>query len=110
VRALARRCSEAAKETAGKVSAAMSNSTQGVALSAKVAQAVSDIDEKGRRVDQLVPEVADAPRGQNQGITQISVAVTQMDKATQGSAANIQGCKDQARITSIRCARFVPEE
>jgi methyl-accepting chemotaxis protein len=68
----------------------MSNSPQGVELSAKVAQALSDIAEKGRRVDQLVVEVADASREQSQGITQISVAVTQMDKVTQGSAANAE--------------------
>jgi methyl-accepting chemotaxis protein len=68
----------------------MSNSTQGVEFSAKVAQALSDIAEKGRRVDKLVAEVADASREQSQGITQISVAVTQMDKVTQGSAANAE--------------------
>jgi methyl-accepting chemotaxis protein len=61
-----------------------------VELSDKVAQALSDIAEKGRRVDQLVAEVAAASREQSQGITQISVAVTQMDKVTQGSSANAE--------------------
>ena len=47
---------------------------------------------KARQVDELVAEVAGASREQTQGITQVNTAVGQMDKVTQGNAANAEEC------------------
>jgi hemerythrin-like metal-binding protein len=61
-----------------------------VELSAKVAHALNDIVTKARQVDELAAEVASASGEQTQGITQINLAVGQMDKVTQSNAASAE--------------------
>jgi methyl-accepting chemotaxis protein len=90
VRNLAQRSAQAAKETASKIEGAINNTAQGVQISAKVAEALNAIVVKARQVDELVTEVANASREQTKGITQINVAVGQMDKVTQSNAANAE--------------------
>jgi methyl-accepting chemotaxis protein len=90
VRNLAQRCAQAAKETSGKIEGAITRTGQGVEMSAKVAKALQEIVENIRKVDELVAEVADASREQTLGITQINTAVGQMDRVTQGNAANAE--------------------
>jgi methyl-accepting chemotaxis protein len=90
VRNLAQRSAQAAKETAAKIEGAINNTAQGVQISTKVAEALNAIVIKARQVDELVTEVANASREQTQGITQINVAVGQMDKVTQSNAANAE--------------------
>ena len=90
VRNLAQRCAQAAKETAGKIDGAIAKTGQGVDISNKVAAALNEIATKVRRVDELVTEVASASREQTQGISQINSAMGQMDKVTQGNAANAE--------------------
>ena len=90
VRNLAQRSATAAKETAAKIEGAISNAAQGVQISTKVAEALNNIVVKARQVDELVAEVAGASREQTQGITQINIAIGQMDKVTQSNAANAE--------------------
>jgi methyl-accepting chemotaxis protein len=90
VRNLAQRSAAAAKETADKIEGAITKTGQGVEISGKVAAALNDIVTKVRQVDELVTEVANASREQTEGITQINVAVGQMDKVTQSNAANAE--------------------
>jgi methyl-accepting chemotaxis protein len=90
VRNLAQRCAQAARETAGKIEGAIIKSGQGVEISGKVAAALNEIVTKVRQVDELITEVAGASREQTDGITQINVAVSQMDKVTQSNAANAE--------------------
>jgi len=90
VRSLAQRCAIAAKETADKIAEATTRSTQGVEISGRVAGGLQQILEKAREVDRLVADVATASREQSEGIVQINVAISQMDKVTQSSAANAE--------------------
>jgi ABC-type transporter Mla subunit MlaD len=90
VRSLARRAATAAKETAVKIETAVKNTTQGVAISSKVSQTLSEIVAKARQVDELAAEVAQASREQSQGIAQVNSAVSQMDRITQGNAASAE--------------------
>ena len=90
VRNLAQRSAQAAKETAGKIEGAIIKTGQGVAISSQVAQTLNDIVAKVRQVDELVSEVANASREQTEGITQINVAVGQLDKVTQNNAASAE--------------------
>ena len=90
VRNLAQRCAQAAKETSGKIEGAIVKTGQGVAISSQVAATLNDIVSKARQVDELVTEVANASREQTEGITQVNVAVSQMDKVTQSNAANAE--------------------
>jgi hypothetical protein len=90
VRNLAQRSAQAAKETAAKIEGAISKTAQGVEISGKVAQALADIVVQARQVDELVSLVTSASREQSQGISQVNMAVVQMDKVTQSNAANAE--------------------
>ncbi|MEI6779926.1 MAG: methyl-accepting chemotaxis protein [Verrucomicrobiota bacterium] len=90
VRNLARRCAQAAKETASKIEDAVQKSAVGADISAKVAKSLAEIVGKARQVDEMAGEVAAASQEQSQGISQVNTAVTQMDKVTQSNAANAE--------------------
>lgn len=87
VRSLAQRSALAARETADKIEDAITKSDFGVQVSAKVAASFGQITTKARSVDELVGQIATASKEQSEGISQINVAVTQIDKVTQNSAA-----------------------
>ena len=90
VRNLAQRSAKSAKETALKIEDAISKSERGVQISTRVAVSFTQIAGKTRDVDQLVAEIALASNEQSQGIQQVSVAVSQMDKITQSNAATAE--------------------
>ena len=90
VRNLAQRSAAAAKEISAKIEGAIGKTSQGVAISAKVATALDDIVAKARQVDGLAAEVAGASHEQTQGFEQINLAVGQMEKITQASAASAE--------------------
>ncbi|MEO6006212.1 MAG: methyl-accepting chemotaxis protein [Opitutus sp.] len=88
VRSLAQRSAQSAKETAAKIEEAIHKSEDGVRISSKVAESLSQIVEKARKVDALVAEIATASTEQSQGLTQVNAAVRQMDKLVQANATN----------------------
>jgi methyl-accepting chemotaxis protein len=90
VRNLAQRSARSAKETALKIEDAISKSERGVQISGRVAASFTQIAGKTREVDQFVAEIALASSEQAQGIQQVSVAVSQMDKVTQSNAATAE--------------------
>lgn len=90
VRGLAQRSARAAKETSAKIEAALQRTSQGTALSGKVAEALQAIVVDARQVDELAAEVAAASLEQSQGIAQINLAVSQIDKVTQSNAASAE--------------------
>ncbi len=90
VRSLAQRSAIAARETAEKIQDAITKSNEGVNMSAKVVESLQEITSKARLVDTLVGEIATASSEQAQGISQVNVALTQMDKVTQSNAANAE--------------------
>jgi methyl-accepting chemotaxis protein len=90
VRNLAQRSAQAARETAAKIESSIANTRQGVSLSGVVAEGLSLIVENARKVDSLAEEVATAAREQSQGIDQVNVAITQIDKVTQTTAASAE--------------------
>jgi methyl-accepting chemotaxis protein len=90
VRNLAQRAAQSARETAGKIEGSVAKAEHGVAISNKVAAALSEIVTKARAVDALVAEIAQASNEQSQGIDQVNTAVSQMDKVTQSNAASAE--------------------
>ena len=90
VRSLAQRSAQSAKETAEKIEEAIHKSEDGVRISGKVALSLGEIVEKARKVDALVAEIATASTEQNQGLSQVNVAVRQMDHLIQSNAANAE--------------------
>ena len=90
VRNLSQRCAQAAKETSAKIASAITKTGQGVEISDKVVQTLTGIVTRVRQLDDLVGEVANASQEQSQGIEQVNMAVGQMDKVTQTSAASAE--------------------
>jgi hypothetical protein len=87
---LAARCTQAARETSGKIEAAIVKTTQGVEISRKVAANLNEITGAVQRVDELVTAVTAASVEQSEGIAQINLGVRQMDKITQTNAATAE--------------------
>ncbi|GMV93469.1 MAG: hypothetical protein AMXMBFR82_32470 [Candidatus Hydrogenedentota bacterium] len=88
VRNLAQRCAEAARNTASLIEGSQKNAENGVSVSSEVAGILAEIVDRAQKVEQLIQEVSAASTEQSQGIDQINLAVAQMDKVTQGNAAN----------------------
>ncbi|MFT3780843.1 MAG: methyl-accepting chemotaxis protein [Nibricoccus sp.] len=87
VRSLAQRSAVSAKETAQFIEDSISKGRQGASLSTEVAKNLEAIVEKARRVDSLIAEIAAGSREQSQGLDQLLLATSQMDKVTQTNAA-----------------------
>ena len=102
VRTLAQRSAKAAKETALMIEDALRKSDQGVTISAKVSQELTEIVEKIRRVDELVASAAQASTEQSNGIAQVNTAITSMDKVTQSNAASAEECASASEELSAQ--------
>ena len=90
VRALAQRSATAAKETSHQIEAAIERTAQGVAISGRVGQTLTEIAAHVRVVDELAADVARACSEQSESVSQINVMVGEMDKVTQSNAANAE--------------------
>jgi len=88
VRSLAQRSVRAARETAESIEDSIHKSEHGAQLNEKVAQSLNEIVGKARQVDEIIAEIAHASAEQDEGLTQILTAVTQMDNVTQKNAAH----------------------
>jgi methyl-accepting chemotaxis protein len=90
VRNLAMRSATAAKETAGLIESTVSKVASGSDLVEKSDQAFKEVAESTHKVTELLSEIAAASSEQSQGIGQINLAISTMDKVTQGSAATAE--------------------
>lgn len=104
VRNLAQRSASAARETTERIAASIQRSEQGAQVIDKVNGAVTEVAEKSKQleqrladilksvqqVDEQIGQVAMASAEQNQGITEASNAINQMDSVTQSNAASAE--------------------
>ena len=90
VRNLAQRSAQAARDTAGLIEESMAKSSEGTARVAVVAEAIGSITGAVAKARGLVDEVSVASRQQAQGIDQVTQAIAQMEKVTQGTAATAE--------------------
>jgi len=90
VRALAQRSAAAAKETATKIEHSVTQSQQGVHITAEVAKSFVEIQNRILQLDTLVADIANASNEQSQGISQVTIAVSQMDQVTQANAGSAE--------------------
>ena len=90
VRSLAQRSAAAAKQTAEKIEASIASSRRGSASCDRVGASLEEIMQKVMAADGLVAEIATAAKEQAQGIQQVGVAMTEMDKVTQSNSAGAE--------------------
>jgi methyl-accepting chemotaxis protein len=106
VRSLAQRSAAAARETAEKIDTAIANSRRGAECTSEVGRSLLSITEKVTATDTLVGDIASAAREQAQGITQISVAINQMDSISQTNSATAEQCASSAEQLSAQAEDF----
>lgn len=87
VRNLAQRSAEAAKETAQKIEESISRTSRGVQVTKQVGDALQNIVNKVRQMDELVASIVQASKEQSLGINQMNIAMGEMDRTTQDNAA-----------------------
>jgi methyl-accepting chemotaxis protein len=104
VRALAQRSAQAARDTSEKIEAAVKRSAVGAVASQKVVASLGEIEASARNIeqvfngivtqvkslDEVIAEIAGASKEQSQGLSELNLAVNQMDKVTQTNAASAE--------------------
>ena len=106
VRALAQRSASAAKETAAKIEESVSRSQRGVEISSNVGQSFTEIRDQIRTLDTLVGEIATASTEQSQGIGQLNVTVTDLDRITQENAARAEESASMAAELKVQASEL----
>jgi len=107
VRNLAIRSADAAKNTADLIEATIKNINSGSELVNATAEAFKVVEANATKVGSLVSEVAAASKEQNQGITQISKAMSEMDKVTQANAATAEESASAASQLSLQASNLL---
>lgn len=100
VRHLAQRSATAAKETSAHIENSVSRAERGAALCSRVAEDFTRITDATREVGSLISGIHSACREQDQGVEQISVAMSQIDRTTQDGAAQAE--ENAATVEELR--------
>jgi len=90
VRNLAMRAADAAKNTAGLIKGTVKKVKEGSEVVLKTSAEFSQVAISASKIGELVGEVTAASTEQAQGISQINMAVSEMDKVVQQNAANAE--------------------
>jgi len=90
VRNLAMRAADAARNTADLIEGTVKKVKGGAELMTRTGADFSEVTQSSVKVAQLVGEIAAASTEQAQGVDQVNLAVSEMDKVTQQNAANAE--------------------
>ena len=90
VRNLAQRSAAAAKEIAVLIDDSVERVAKGATLVSHTGSTMHDILKSVQNVDAIMKQIAAASEEQSKGISQVGVAVTQMDSATQQNASLVE--------------------
>jgi len=102
VRNLAQRSAEAAKSTAELIEQSRTNADNGVSATSEVGSILKGIVEDVDKMKQIIGEISVASEEQTQGIEQVNIAVSQIDKVTQSNAANSEESASAAEELSAQ--------
>jgi methyl-accepting chemotaxis protein len=90
VRTLAQRSADAAREIKGLIGASVERVEAGSQLVGQAGGTIERVVQQVQRVTDLVGEISAAAGEQQQGISQVGVAVSDLDQATQQNAALVE--------------------
>jgi methyl-accepting chemotaxis protein/methyl-accepting chemotaxis protein-1 (serine sensor receptor) len=102
VRNLARRCAQAASDTAALIEESIATSNGGTEKLDKMAEAIRSITESAVEVKRLVDEVNLGSQEQARGIEHIAGALTQMEQVTQQAAASAEESASASEMMSTQ--------
>lgn len=88
VRNLAQRAANSAKETGVVIEEAVTQIKKGSEIANLASNSFREIDDKAKKVSDLIGEVALSSREQAEGLNQLGMAMSQIDQVTQQVAAN----------------------
>lgn len=88
VRSLARRSSEAAKETSDLIREAVQNAERGVVINGEVVESLDKISHSAQCVSQITEQVTSTDFDQKKGMGQMLLAIDQLNNLAQQNAAN----------------------
>jgi methyl-accepting chemotaxis protein-2 (aspartate sensor receptor) len=113
VRNLAQRSAEAAKEIGALIEDSVKQIDSGAVLVEQAGGTMRDIVTSAESVTGILNEIAQASEEQNSGISQVGVAITEMDNVTQQNAALVEqsssaanALRDQAETLLHSVSRF----
>jgi len=106
VRNLALRSAEAAKNTAGLIEGTVKKIKGGVDLVTTASDAFAEVATSAAKVGSLVGEIAAASNEQAQGIEQVNLAVTEMDKITQQTAASAEESASASEVMNAQAEQM----
>ncbi len=90
VRNLAQRSAEAAKEIKALIEDSVSRADTGSILVESAGETMNDIVSSVTRVTDIMGEIASASDEQSRGITQVGLAISEMDRVTQQNASLVE--------------------
>ncbi|OZI61916.1 methyl-accepting chemotaxis protein [Bordetella genomosp. 11] len=107
VRALAQRSAQAAREITELVQESVAKVRAGSQIVGLAGARINDAVEQVRHVAGLISGMGTAAHEQEQGISQVGVAVTQLDETTQRNAALVEEAAAAAKNLDTQAARLV---
>ncbi|MBT6052375.1 MAG: hypothetical protein HOG49_36695, partial [Candidatus Scalindua sp.] len=90
IRGLAKKCTDAARDTTVLVGECVQKASDGTRIANKCKETMESIVNDVKKASSLTNEIREASSEQSEGITQVSSAVQQMDQVTQQNAANAE--------------------
>lgn len=90
VRNLAQRSAAAARETSHKIADALTKSTRGAEVAARVEESLRKVIRDAHRVDELIGRIADASVEQARGLDQAVSSMKRIDQLTQSNTASAE--------------------
>ncbi len=106
VKNLALRSAEAAKNTDELIETSLKNSEDGAKIVEEVSHSFENIQSSFSKVNNIVKEISVSSDEQAEGIRQINVAVGELNKVTQGNAANAEESASAAEELNSQSAEL----
>jgi len=106
VRNLAMRAATAAKDTAQLIEGTVKKVNDGSHLVSTTNEAFIKVAESSGKVGTLVAEIAQASKEQSNGIDQVNIAISEMDKVVQQNAANAEESASAAEEMSAQAEQL----
>lgn len=107
VRSLASRSAEAAREIKSLIGASVERVEQGTALVDQAGHTMEEVVVAIKRVSDIVGEISSASAEQSSGVSQIGLAINQLDQTTQQNAALVEESAAAAQSLEHQAAQLV---
>jgi len=107
VRSLASRSSEAAKEIKALIASSVDSVEKGSAVAENAGRSITELVEQVDRVSGLIAEIGASQIEQSAGLSQVNIAISQLDQVTQQNAALVEQSAAASESMKQQSARLV---